>query len=65
MRIIVITVNGPTGAPSAFDHAAASTAKVALQSIGRPNEDAATHLIGHFPHTSGDRSYLSCIRSQC
>lgn len=37
------------GSPSAFDHVAAFKAKLALHSIKRPNADAISRLLRHFP----------------
>ncbi|DBA75765.1 TPA: hypothetical protein ACH3X1_010176 [Trebouxia sp. C0004] len=41
--------SGTTGSPSAIDHVAAFKAKLALHSINRPNADAITRLLRHFP----------------
>lgn len=37
------------GSPSAFDHVTAFKAKLALHSIDRPNADATSRLLRHFP----------------
>ena len=48
-QLVIAAHSTCAGSPSAFDHVAAFTAKLALHSINRPNADAISRLLRHFP----------------
>ena len=48
-QLVIAAHSACAGSPSAFDHVAAFKAKLALHSINRPNADAISRLLRHFP----------------
>ena len=48
-QLVIAAHSACAGSPSTFDHVAAFKAKLALHSINRPNADAISRLLRHFP----------------